>query len=54
MKKTIKSSLLFTTLLLVVFATKAQAQSTTTNQPRYKDVVVENPDPEDDMLCVML
>jgi len=52
MKKTIKSSLLFAAVLLTVLATIAQAQSTQTSQPSYKDMVVENPDAEADMKVV--
>ena len=48
MKKSIKSNLLLVTLLLTVFATMAQAPP----QPRYKDVVVENPEAEADMKVV--
>lgn len=52
MKKTISSSLLFTALLLTVMGTTAQAQSKPAAQPRYKDVVVENPNAEADMKVV--
>ena len=52
MKKTIQPVLLFATLLLTIFATAAQAQSATAPAPRYKDVVVENPNAEADMKVV--
>lgn len=52
MKKTIKLNLLFATILLTVFTTVAQAQSTPAAQPRYKDVVVDNPNAETDMKVV--
>ena len=48
MNKTTKAGLLFATLLFTLFTTKVQAQS----QPRYKDVVVENPNAEADMKVV--
>ncbi|HEY5122335.1 MAG TPA: hypothetical protein VIK14_01225 [Ignavibacteria bacterium] len=52
MKKTIKLSLLFATLMFPVFSTGAQAQSTPASQPRYKDLVVENPNAESDIKIV--
>ena len=52
MKKSIKLNLLFATLLLTVFTMMAEAQSASSAQPRYKDVVVENPEAEADMKVV--
>jgi len=52
MKKTIRLSLLFATLLLTVFATRTQAQPAQTSQSSYKDVVVENPDADADIKIV--
>jgi ketosteroid isomerase-like protein len=52
MKKTIQLTLLFAALLLTVIATTAQAQSKTPAQPRYKDVIGENPNAEADMKVV--
>ncbi len=52
MKRIIQPGLLFATLLLTVFATAVQAQSTTAPPPRYKDVVVDNPNAEADMKVV--
>lgn len=52
MKKTIKLTLLFAAILLSVMATTAQAQSKSAAQPRYKDVVGENPTAEADMKVV--
>lgn len=52
MKKTIKPGQLFTALLLTVLTTTTHAQSTPDAQPRYKDVVVENPNAEADMKVV--
>jgi len=52
MKKTIQLSLIFAALLLTVLATTTQAQSTPSSNPRYKDVVVENPNAEADMKLV--
>lgn len=49
MKKTIRLSLLFTILLLTVFAIRTQAQPA---QPSYKDVVAENPDADADIKIV--
>lgn len=51
MKKTIKTSLFFVTLLLTILTT-AQAQSSISSQPRYKDMVLENPDAETDIKVV--
>ncbi len=48
----IKLNLLFTTILLTVFATIVQAQSPPAAQPRYKDVVADNPTAEADMKVV--
>jgi hypothetical protein len=52
MKKKIKLNLIFAVLLLAVLATTTQAQSTPTSNPRYQDVVVENPNAEADMKVV--
>jgi hypothetical protein len=52
MKKTIQLTLLFAAFLLTVFSTTAQAQSKPAAQPRYKDVVGENPNAEADMKVV--
>ncbi|WP_347159035.1 hypothetical protein [Pontibacter chitinilyticus] len=52
MKKTIKLSLLFVVFMLSVSVTVTQAQSTSTAQPRYNDVVGENPNAEADMRVV--
>ena len=52
MKKTIKVSLLFALLLLTVFTTRTQAQSTPAAQPGYKDLVVENPNADADIKIV--
>lgn len=52
MEKSIKLNLLFATLLLTVFTMIVQAQSASSAQPRYKDVVVDNPEAEADMKVV--
>jgi ketosteroid isomerase-like protein len=52
MKNTIKLGLLFAALVLSLFLNRVQAQSEKTAQPRYKDVVVENPNAEPDMKVV--
>ena len=53
MNKTMKPGLLIITLLFTLFTTRIHAQAQTATQPRYKDVVVENPDAEADMKVVM-
>ncbi len=52
MKKVIQLNLIFATIFLTLFATIAHAQSTPSAQPRYKDVVVDNPNAETDMKVV--
>lgn len=52
MKKTSKVILLIATLLLTVFTTKAQVQSTPASQPRYKDLVAENSNADVDIKVV--
>jgi ketosteroid isomerase-like protein len=57
MKRTIKSGLLFASLMLTVLATYAQTKPATAKpaaakQLRYKDVVVDNPNAEADMKVV--
>jgi ketosteroid isomerase-like protein len=44
--------LLFAALLLTVFATRVQAQTTAASQPRHKDMIVENPDADADIKIV--
>jgi ketosteroid isomerase-like protein len=51
MKNFIKLGLLFAALVLSLFVNRVQAQSQAA-QPRYKDVVVENPNAEADMKVV--
>jgi ketosteroid isomerase-like protein len=52
MKKTIKVGLLLATLLFTAFATRAQAQSLTASQSRYKDRTAENPNADADIKIV--
>jgi ketosteroid isomerase-like protein len=52
MKKTIRLSLLIAILLLTVFSTRAQAQTTPSSQSSYKDMVVENPNADADIKLV--
>lgn len=52
MKKTIKVSLLFATLLFTVFTTRVHAQSGPVSQPSYKDRTVENPNADADIKVV--
>jgi ketosteroid isomerase-like protein len=52
MKKSIKVSLLIGTLLLIVLSTRAQAQSVSTPQTRYKDRTTENPNADADIKVV--
>jgi len=50
MKKTLLSGMLLATFLVILFSTNVLAQNT---EPRYKDVVIENPDAEADMKVVI-
>jgi predicted SnoaL-like aldol condensation-catalyzing enzyme len=52
MKKTIKTNLFFVALLLTIVATTTQAQLSPSSQPRYKDMILENPDAEADIKVV--
>ena len=52
MKKLITSALLLASVVTQVFVTVVHAQTTPAKQPRYKDVVAENPNAEADMKVV--
>lgn len=52
MQKTIKLTLLLVVFVLTALTSTAQAQSTPSSQPRYKDVVGENPNAEADIKVV--
>lgn len=52
MKKTTKPFLLLASFFFLCSATTLQAQSSSSPQPRYKDLVVENPNAEADMKVV--
>ena len=52
MKKTITNGFLLAILMLAIGFTSAKAQSPTAKQPRYKDIVGENPDAEADIKLV--
>ncbi|MBC7688064.1 MAG: hypothetical protein H7211_07785 [Aquabacterium sp.] len=52
MKKLITSALLLASVVTQVFVTVVHAQTTPAKQPRYKDVVADNPNAEADMKVV--